>query len=91
MTDARIGQHGSRQVAHDLMHLDQNASVLLLMKRDRFHVRVDLAPLFRPVGADGFVALDETAFECSGPSYVRSHGGEGGVNVSRVEGCVRRA
>ena len=63
-----VCQHGSRQVAHNLMHLDQDASVLLQMKSHRLYMRIDLAPLFRPVGAHGLRTFDKTAFERSRPS-----------------------
>jgi hypothetical protein len=85
-----IGKNGSSQIMHDLMHLDQNAAGLLRVKGNRLDVRIDLAPLVCPVSANFFASTDKTAFERSRPSYVRSHQGNGGVNVSRVKGCVSR-
>ena len=83
-----VSKHASRQIAHDLMHLDQYPPGILRAKGNRFHVWTDLAPLLRPVGADFFVSTDKAAFERSRPSHVRSHEGEGSVDVSRVEGRI---
>ena len=93
MPNVLIGKNGSSQVAHDLMHLDHDASGVLWVKSHRLHMRIDLAPLLRPVGADLFRSTDKAAFERSRPSHVRSHEGEGGVNVPRVEsrvGCAEQ-
>ena len=54
-------------------------------------MRVDLGPLLHPVGADFQMSPDEAALESLRPSHARTHGCKGGVNVSRVEGRVRRA
>ena len=91
MTYVFVGKHGSGQVAHDLMHLDRDAPGILRVKVHRLHVRVDLAPLLRPVIADFFGPADKTALERFRPSYIRRHEGEGGVDVPRVEGRVGRA
>src|SRR4029077_18893272 len=90
MAHVLIGKNCSSQVTHDLMHIDQNAPGLLRVKANRLDVRIDLAPLLRPIGANFFRPTDKTALERLWPSHVRSHEGEGGVNVSRVEGCVSR-
>ena len=58
---------------------------------NRLDVRVDLRPLLRPVGADLLMAVGEAAFERLRPSHIGCHDGEGGVNVSRIEGGIRRA
>ena len=71
MAHMLIGNHGSGQVAHDLMHMDQNAPGLLRVKRNRLDMRIDLAPLLRPVIADFFRPTDKTAFERFRPSHVR--------------------
>jgi hypothetical protein len=91
MTNVVIDEDGSGQVAYYLMYLDQNAAGTLRVKGGRLDMRVDLGPLLRPVGADFLVTAGEAAFERLRPSYVRGHGGEGSVDVSRVECCVRRA
>ena len=85
-----IGKHGSGQIAHDLMHLDQDLPSILRVKGNRLDVWIDLAPLLRPVSADFFRPTDKTAFERSRSNHVRSHEGKGSVNVSRVKGCVCR-
>jgi hypothetical protein len=90
MTHVLIDKNCSSQVTHDLMHIDQNAPDLLRVKENRLDVRIDLAPLLRPVSANFFRSTDKTAFERFRPSHVRSHEGKGSVNVSRVEGCVCR-
>ena len=86
-----IGKHGSGQIAHDLMHLDQDLPSVLRIKGNQLDVWIDLAPLLCPVSADFLRTTDKTAFERLRPSHVRSHKGEGGVNVARVEGRIRCA
>jgi hypothetical protein len=88
MDHALIGRNFSSQVAHNLMHIDQDMLGPLGVKRHRLHVWVDLAPLLPPVSADLLMPTDETAFERSRPSHVRSHEGKGSVNIPRVEGLV---
>ena len=90
VADVLIAKNGPGQVAHDLMHIDHNAPDPLGVKGNRLDMRVDLGPLLRPVGADLLRSSDEAAFEGFRPGHARAHGREGGVNVSRVEGCVRR-
>src|SRR5262245_25924103 len=72
------------------MHVDQDLPSALPVKGNRLYVWVDLSPLLRPVSPNFFRPTDKTAFERSRPSHVRSHEGEGGVNVSCIEGRVRR-
>lgn len=90
MAHPLIGENGPSQVTHDLMHIDQNLPGILWVKSHRFHVRIDLAPLLRPVSANFSGPTDKTAFEGLRPSHVRSHEGEGCVDITRVEGRVRR-
>lgn len=52
MAGVLIGQDGASQVAHDLMHIDQNLPRIFRVKGDRLHVRIDLGPLLDPVSAD---------------------------------------
>ena len=85
-----IDQNCSRQVTHDLMHLDQNAPGRLRVKGNRLDVGIDLTPLLRPVSANLFRSTDKTAFERFRPGHVRSHEGKRGGDVSRVEGSVGR-
>ena len=91
MAHALIGNNCSSQVAHDLMHIDQNMLGPLRVKSHRLHMWVDLAPLLLPVSADLLMPTDKTTFERSRPSHVRCHEGEGGVNVPRVESRVGSA
>lgn len=86
-----IGKHGSGQIAHDLMHLDQDLPSVLRVKGNRLDVWIDLAPLLCPVSADFLRPMDKTAFERLRPGHVGSHEGDGGINVARVEGRIRCA
>src|SRR5262245_30525705 len=86
-----IGNHGSSQVTHDQMHIDQNAPGLLRVKGNRLDVRIDLAPLLRPVSPNFVRPTDKTAFERFRPSHVRSHEGKRDINLTRVKGRVRCA
>jgi hypothetical protein len=63
MTHVLIDKNCSSFVTHDLMHIDQNAPDLLRVKENRLDVRIDLAPLLRPVSANFFRSTDKTAFE----------------------------
>jgi hypothetical protein len=78
---------GSRQVAHDLMHFDQDLPGVVLVERNRFHMPINFAPLLCPVGADFFRSVDE-AVERPWSLHVGSHEGQGGINVARVENRV---
>ncbi len=88
MAHVFVAKNGAGQVAHDLMNIDQDTPGSIRIKGDRLHVRVNLAPLLRPVSADFFGPTDKTAFKRFRPGYVRGHGGKGGVDVPRVEGRV---
>ena len=88
MPNEFIGQHGSGQVAHDLMHFDQDLPGVLLVESNRFHMGTNFAPLLCPVGADFFRSVDEAAFERPRPLHVGSHEGQGSINVARVESRV---
>ncbi len=63
ITHVLIGKNCSSFVTHDLMHIHQNAPGLLRVKGNRLDVRIDLAPLLRPVSANFFRPTDKTAFE----------------------------
>ncbi len=89
VSNAIVGKHCSDQIAHDLMHLDQDLPSILQVKGNRLDVWIDLALLLRPVSADFFRFTDKTAFERLGSSHVGSHEGEGGINVARVESRIR--
>src|SRR6266478_3895909 len=93
MADVLIGKNCSSQVAHHLMHIDQDMLGPVGVKSHRLHVWIDLAPLLPPVSADLLMSMDETAFERLRPSHVRSHEGESSVNVPCVErrvGCAEQ-
>ena len=88
VTDVFVGNYGSGQVAHDLVHDDQNAPIIFRVESYRLYVWVDFAPLLRPVGPDLFRPTNKTAFERSRPRHIRSHQSEGRANVPCVEGGV---
>ena len=91
MTNVLVGKHGTCQIAHDLMHVDQNPRSVLGIKGDRLDMRVDLTPLLGPVRANFVRSVDKTAFERFRPCHVGSHEGESGTHVARVESCIRCA
>lgn len=88
VTNVRVDKHDSGQIAHDLMHFDQNLPGLLRIEGNRLDVWIDLAPLLRPVGSDLFSPTDNAPFEGPRPSYSGSHEGKSGIHVTRVEGRV---
>ena len=91
MTNVFIGDNGSGQVTNDLVHIYQDPIDVLRVKCNRLHVRIDLAPLLRPVSANLFGALYKAPFERSRPSHIWSHQGGGSINIPRIEGRVGRA
>ncbi len=91
MTNVLVGEHRASQVAHDLMHVDQNLRSILVIKGNRLNVWIDLTPLFGPVGADLVMSMGKTAFKRLRPSHVGSHEGESSTNVTRVKGHIRCA
>jgi hypothetical protein len=91
MTSVFVGNHGTGQVAHDLVHIDQDLRSTLGIEGNRLNLRVDLTPLFGPICADFIRSVDKTAFECPWPAYVGAHESESGANVARVESRIGRA
>jgi hypothetical protein len=73
MSNAFIGYNGSGHVTNDLMHIYEDPAGVLGVKSKRLHMRIDLAPLLRPVSTNFFRPSYESAFERSRPSYVWSH------------------
>ena len=88
MADVVIGEDGSGEIADDLVNFDQDAAGVFRVEGDRLDVRVDLAPLLGPVGANFFGPADKAALERFRPGDVRGHGGEGGIDVPGVEGGI---
>ena len=80
VTNVFISKHGSDQIAHNLMHLDQNLPSILKVKGNQLDVWIDLAPLLRPVSADFFRPTDKTAFERLWLSHIGSRESEGCIN-----------
>lgn len=88
MTDVFIGYNGSSHVTNDLMHFYRDPIDALRVKGNRLYVRIDFAPLLCPVGAHLLRPLYNPPFERSRSGLVRSHQGEGNINIPRVEGHV---
>jgi hypothetical protein len=86
-----ITKNGPVEVAHDLMHLDQDPPSTLWMEGNRLDVRVNLGPLLRPVSSDIMMTANDAPLKRPRPCYVRGHGGAGGIEVPRVKRSVRRA
>jgi len=91
MTDMLVCDNGSTQVAHHLMHIDQDRPSIAFVKSHWFYLRVNLTPLRCPVSADFIRSHNKTSFKRSRPGHIKGHQRQGGVNVSRVEGCIRCA
>ena len=83
-----ICDNRSALVTHHLVHVYQNKPSIVPVESHRLHMRVNLAPLRRPVSPDLFRPPNKTPLERSRPGHVRRHQGERGVNVPRVEGRV---
>lgn len=91
MANMRIEKDGSGPIAHDLMHIDHDFPVVLRVKGGRLDMRINLAPLLRPVGADLIGSAGDSAFERLRPGHVGRHEGKGGIDVARIEGRIGRA
>lgn len=63
MNDVLINEYGSSQIAHDLMHLDQDACSIFQVESNWLNMRVDFTPLLCPISANGLLALDKAALE----------------------------
>lgn len=90
MTDMNVGKDRSAQIVHHLMHIDEDAPVIFSVKGNGLHMRVNLAPLLRPVSADFLRPTDKTALERFRPNHLGAHERKSGVDVARVEGRVSR-
>ncbi len=86
-----VTQNGPVQVAHDLMHVDQDSAGPLGMEGNRLDMGINLDPLLRPVGSNCIMTTNEAPLKRPRPGHVRSHRGEGGLEVPRVERRVRGA
>jgi hypothetical protein len=86
-----ITKYSPSQVAHDLMHIDQDSPRTLWMEGNRLDVRVNLGPLIRPVSSDIMMTANDAPLKRPRPCHVRSHSGEGGGEVPRIKRSVRRA
>jgi len=84
VADVFITKNDPVQVAHDLMHIDQDSASTLWMERNRLDLRVNLGPLLRPVSSHFMMTAYEAPLKRPRPCHVRRHFGEGGVEVSRV-------
>ena len=73
MTDMLVCHNGSAQVAHHLMHIDQDRPSIAFVKSHRFYLRVYLAPLRCPVCTDLFRPHNETTLERSWPGHIKGH------------------
>jgi len=63
MPDMLVGKHRPSQVAHDLVHVNQNLRSILEIKGNRLNTWVNLTPLLGPIRADFVRSTDKTAFE----------------------------
>lgn len=88
MLDHAIEKDRARQVFYDLVNVDCNSTGRVFAETDWIDMRIDNAPLARPVSADAFMPMDHATFHAVGPNYVRCHGGESAIDITRIEGGV---
>ena len=88
MLDHAVDDYLAGEIAHHLMNCDNDSARAIGSEADRIHMRIDHAPLPRPVGADALVSMDNSTFHAVGPDDVRFHAGERRWNIAGVEGCV---
>src|SRR5206468_8160991 len=86
--DHAIGDDGAVQVTHDLVDVDDDASVRVGDEASGLDARIDHRPLARPVRAHRLAAVHVAALHPVGPLDVGMHGGQGAVDVARVERLV---
>jgi hypothetical protein len=88
MTNVVVGKHSTRQVAHNLMHINQKLSSVFRIEGSWLDMRINLAPLCRPLHADFIQPTHKTPFKRFWPRHIGSHKRECGANVTRVKGLV---
>jgi hypothetical protein len=86
--DHSLGNQGACQVTDDLMHLNHDCARWVGKETPGLDSRIDLAPLPKPVLANGFATVDPAAFHAVGPIDVRVHGRQHRVNVMAIERVV---
>jgi hypothetical protein len=69
-----ITKNGPVQVAHDLMHIDQDSPATLGTEGNRLDVRVNLGPLLRPVSSDLLMTANDAP-----PLNARGHATSGAM------------
>jgi len=83
-----IGKNCSSQVAHDLMHFDDDFPLESFGELERLDVRIDHRPLACPVAAHSLATVDVAAVHSIGPDDVLVHRGEERLRVASVEPVV---
>src|SRR5688500_10182227 len=89
--DRAVVEDVALQIAHDLVYVDCRQAAWAFAEAHRFDMRIDHAPLAKPIGPHRFVPDFARAFHAVRPIHVRSHGAEDGVDITCVESGVQRA
>lgn len=86
----RIGQQHAGAVVHDLVDVNQHATVLAFDDPHRINRWIDGLPLPRPIATHGVVTMGATALCAGRPVDIRRERAKHAVEVTRVEGGVER-
>ena len=70
------------------VYLDNGAALGIHFNLHRLHMRVDHAPLPRPVSPHSLVPVDIAAFHPVGPDHVGMHQRQHGVELPRIEPAI---
>jgi hypothetical protein len=89
--DSLVGDHGTVEVADDLVHVDDGPALIVLGELPRLHLWVDGLELPRPVVAHLLMTAHASAVDRTGPVDIGVEGREGCLEVAGVEGGVAGA
>jgi hypothetical protein len=87
--DHPIEKSISTKIANYLMNSNHHSAGVVHVETHRFDVRVDHAPLPRPILSHSSPAMNCATFHAVGPLHVRLHGGQGAFEVPGVKVFVQ--
>ncbi len=88
MLDHPIEQEFSGQIPDHLVDSDHYSPHIIRLKSHWIDVRIDHAPLPRPVFPNARMPMNRATFHAVRPLHVRSHGRQSSIDVPRVKCSV---
>src|ERR1700683_203054 len=71
------------------MNINNYSTLLIRSETYRLYVRIEHAPLARPIFANTSMTVDGAALHAVGPLHVRLHGRQGDTDVAGIESLIR--